>query len=176
MRLFLLVPLAALAGCGGEGEQKAKAPERAQAMNAGQWQSTFEVTNFRQTDAGRPRLNLPVGTRDDGAACIGEGDTRRPPMELFAGSGFENCRWGDNFYMRNGRLVSSGTCRRDGVGQVEVTISVDFTGTSFEGTSEMVTRLPTDGDVIAAARIEGRRTGACTPGAGDGGGNQSRPD
>ena len=173
MRLLVLVPLAALAACGGEGEQKAKAPPRPQAMQAGQWESTLEVTNFRRTDEGRPRLNMPNGTRATGAACLGEADTARPPMELFTGSGFENCSWGDNYYMRNGRLVSSGTCRRDGVGEVEVTVSADFTETSFEGTAEFVTRLPTDGDVFIGARVQGRRSGACTPAAADGNRSQT---
>jgi hypothetical protein len=170
MRLLMLVPLAALAACGGE-EPKAKAPPRAQALQAGQWQSTLEVTNFRRTDEGRPRLNMPNGTRASGNACIGGGADARPPVELFVGPDFERCSWAENYYMRNGRLVSSATCRRAGVGEVEVTISADFTETSYEGTAEFVTRLVTDGDVFIGARVEGRRTGEC--GAAAEGGNQS---
>lgn len=172
MRILVLVPLAALAACGGEGEQKAKAPARPQAMPAGQWESSLEVTNFRRTDEGRPRLNMPNGTRETGSACVPGGADARPPVELFVGPDFENCRWADNFYMRNGRLVSSGTCRRDGVGEVEVTISANFTETSYEGTAEFVTRLPTDGDVFIGAQVEGRRTGECTAAAEDG--NQAK--
>ena len=172
MRLLVLIPLAALAACGGEGEQKAKAPARPQTMPAGQWQSSLEVINFRRTDEGQPRLNMPVGTRASGSACVAGGANARPPVELFVGSDFENCRWGDNYYMRNGRLVSSGTCRRNGVGEVEVTISADITETGYEGTAEFVTRLVTDGDVYIGARIEGRRTGACTPDSE--GGNQAK--
>ena len=173
MRVWTIVPLAALAAsCGGESEPKAKAPEAAQAISAGQWQSSLEVTNFRRADQGRPRLNMPVGTRGEGSACVGAADVSRPPPQLFPGSDFENCRWGPDFYMRNGRLVSSMTCRRDGVGQVDVTVNVDFTADSYRGTVEMVTRLPTDGDIVLAARGEGRRTGACTA-AGEGG-NQTQ--
>jgi len=170
MRLFMLVPLAALAACGGE-EPKAKAPERPQALQAGQWEMSYEVSNFRRADQGQPKLNMPVGTRGTASACVAEAGGARPPMGLFAGSEFEECAWGENFYMRNGRLVSSGLCQRDGVGQVEVTISADFTGTTFNGTAEMLTRLPSDGDVVLASRIEGRRTGECS--GGDEGGNQS---
>lgn len=168
MRFTMLVPLAALAACGGESEPKAKAPERPQTLQAGQWEMSYEVSNFRRADEGRPRLNMPVGTRGTASACIAPGDTARPPMGLFAGSEFENCEWGQNYYMRNGRLVSSGLCRRDGVGQVEVTISADFTGTTFNGTAEMLTRLASDGDVVLATRIEGRRTGECAAGAAEG--------
>lgn len=163
MRLLMLVPLAALAACGGEAEQKAKAPARPAVMPAGQWESTLEVTNFRRTDQGEPKLNMPNGTRAAGAACVPGGADARPPLELFVGPEFENCRWAENFYQRNGRLVSSGTCRRDGVGEVEVTISADYTEDSFEGTAEMLTRLVSDGDVQLGARIEGRRTGQCAP-------------
>lgn len=170
MRILMLVPLAALAACGGE-EEKAKPAPKAQALQAGQWEMSSEVSNFRRADEGRPRLNMPVGTRGTASACIAEADGARPPMGLFAGSDFEDCAWGENFYMRNGRLVSSGVCRRDGVGQVEVTISADYTATSFTGTAEMLTRLTSDGDVVLAARIEGRRTGDCA--AGGEGGNQA---
>ncbi|HYJ29584.1 MAG TPA: DUF3617 family protein [Allosphingosinicella sp.] len=171
MRLSMLVPLAALAACGGEEQQKAKAPPPPQALQAGQWQMSYEVINFRRADEGRPRLDMPVGTRGSASACIADAETARPPMGLFAGSEFENCAWRENFYMRNGRLVSSGLCRRDGVGQVEVTISADFTGTTFNGTAEMLTRLVSDGDVVLATRIEGRRIGDCSAGAE--GGNQA---
>lgn len=172
--LVPLAALAALAGCGGEPEQKAKAPAAAQALQAGQWQSHFAVTNFRQADEGRPRLNLPQGTRVEAGSCVGPEDTTRPPPELFVGDGFRSCEWAPSFYMRGGRLVSGMTCQRPGVGEVEVTVNVDFTADSYQGTVEMLTRLPTDGDVVIAASAEGRRTGECTAEAEAGGNNQSQ--
>ncbi|HEX8194120.1 MAG TPA: DUF3617 family protein [Allosphingosinicella sp.] len=171
--LAMLAALAALAGCGGE--EKAKAPAAAaREMTAGQWQSTLAVTSFRQTDrAPTPLLNMPVGTRAEGAACIGEGETRRPPPQLFVGRDFENCVWGDNFYLGNGRLNAPMTCQRDGVGEVEVTVNVAFTGDSYQGTVDMLTRLTAEGDVLLSARAEGRRTGAqCAP-EGEAGNNQA---
>jgi hypothetical protein len=175
MRLLMLVSmaaLAALAACGGEAEKKPKAKAGPAVMPAGQWESSLEVTNFRRTDEGQPKLNMPNGTRATGAGCVPGGADARPPLDLFVGPEFENCRWAENFYQRNGRLVSSGTCRRDGVGEVEVTISADYTEDSFQGTAEMLTRLASDGDVQLGARIEGRRTGQCTPVAE--GGNQAK--
>ena len=170
-RLLAMASLAALAACGG-GEEKAKAPEAAREMTAGQWTSSLAVTNFRQTDeAPRPLLDMPVGTRSEGAACIGEGETRRPPPQLFVGPDFKNCEWGDNFYMGRGSLNGPMTCQRDGVGEVEVTVVVNFTGDSYEGRVDMLTRLAAEGDVILSARAEGRRSGAqCAPAA-DGAGN-----
>jgi hypothetical protein len=174
MRFLMLVPLAALAACGGESAPKAKAPERAQTLQAGQWESNFEVTNFRRTDEGSPRLNMPNGRRANASTCLAAADTARPPLALFVGSDFTGCRWADNFYMRNGRLVSSGTCQRPGVGEVEVTISADFTSTGYTGTAEFVTRLVTDGDVFIGARIEGRRSGECSAGAAAGAGGNAQ--
>ncbi|HEX8364305.1 MAG TPA: DUF3617 family protein [Allosphingosinicella sp.] len=164
--------VAALGGCGSEPEKKAKAPPAAQAFEAGQWQSSLEVFNFRRADEGRPRLNMPNGTRVEGAACIGPGDTTRPPPELFVGDDFTNCRWIDNFSMRNGRLVSGMTCRRAGVGEVEISVELDMTATSYQGTVQMLTRLVSDGDVTLSARAQGRRTGQCT--AEEGAGNSQK--
>jgi hypothetical protein len=172
-KMVAMAALAALAGCGG-GEEKAKAPAApAREMSAGQWQSTLQVANFRQTDqAPEPKLNMPVGTRAEGAACIGEGETRRPPPQLFVGADFENCTWGDNFYMGNGRLNAPMTCQREGVGEVEVNVNVTFTAESYEGRVDMVTRLAAEGDVILSATAAGRRTGAqCAPEADAAAGN-----
>jgi hypothetical protein len=161
---WTLIPLAALAAlpsCGSEPE-KAKAPPAAKAFEAGQWESSFEVFNFRQADEGRPRLNLPNGTRVAGGACVGPSETNRPPPTLFVGDDFTNCRWHDDFSMRSGRLISSMTCRRARVGDVQITLQVDITETSYQGTLQMLTRLPGDGDVVLAARAQGRRTGQCS--------------
>lgn len=173
MRALFLIPVAALAAC--EGEQKAKAPPAAAALQAGQWESSFEVGILRELDEGRPRLNLPAGTRVAASACVAPDSASRPPPELFVGDDFQSCRWGENFYMRNGRLNSAMTCRRRGIdGNVEVTVNVDFTATSFEGSVEFATRLVSDGDVHISATSRGRRTGECAP-SGEGAGNEARP-
>jgi hypothetical protein len=173
-KMVATVSLAALAACGG-GEEKSKAKaEPAREMSAGQWQSRLEVTAFEKTDdAPRAKLNLPVGTRIEGAACIGAEQTRRPPPELFVGPDFENCEWTSGFYMANGAINAAMICRRDGVGEVEVNVNVTFTGESFEGDVSMNTRLPEVGDARLTARAQGRLAGAqCAPQA-DGGNNQS---
>ena len=170
--LASIAALTALTACGG-GEEKAKAPaEAAREMMAGQWTSQMEVTNFRQTDqAPRPLLNMPVGTRGAGAACITPADTRRPPPQLFVGPEFENCEWGTNFYMGRGNLNAPMTCQRDGVGEVEITVVATFTGESYEGRVDMLTRLTAEGDVQLSARTQGRRTAPqCAP-EGDAAGN-----
>jgi len=170
-KLIGMISLAALAGCGGAAEEKAKAPAVATALEAGQWRSSLEVTQFRQADTGAPKLNMPVGTRAEAEACITAAEATRPPPQLFAGSDFDNCVWADDFYMRGGRLISGLTCNRRGVGEVLLTVNVNFTGQSYEGTTEMMTRLASDGDVVLTARAQGRRTGPHCTTAADGAGN-----
>lgn len=173
-KLAAMLSLAALAACGGGGEEnkaKEKAPA-ATALEAGQWQTRINVTAFRQADEGRPRLNMPVGTQAEGAGCVTAENGTRPPPELFVPADFEGCTWGSDFYMRGGRLVSSMSCRRDGVGgEVPVMVNVDFNGADFTGAIDVATRLVSDGDVVVRAELNGRRTApACTP-EGAGGNN-----
>jgi hypothetical protein len=172
MRLLIMIPLAALtASCGGE-EPKAKAPERPQAFQAGQWTSNSRVTTFRQMDTGRPRLNLPVGTEISGEACIGAAEVQRPPVELFVGEGWNDCRWGQNYRIRNGRFTAGATCTRPGLPEpVNISVMATFTDTSYEGTVEFNTQLVSDGDVRVVLQARGERTGDCP--AGGAGGNQS---
>jgi hypothetical protein len=76
--------------------------------------------------------------------------------------------------MGNGSLNAPMTCRRDGVGEVEITVVANFTADSYEGRVDMLTRLAAEGDVILSARTSGRRTGAqCAPEGEAGGNNQS---
>jgi hypothetical protein len=179
LALVWLGALPALAGCGEGGEQNKTKAEPVNALAAGQYRASYEVTNFRAADAGTPKINMPVGTRVEAGGCLAAGDAARPSPALFVGEGFERCEWNQDFYMRNGRLTSGITCQRPGVGPVHMTLNGDFTARSFEGTLQMSTRLPTDGDVVIAARIEGEQTSPqCTAGsdaeAGGGGDNQSQ--
>ncbi|MDP8912018.1 MAG: DUF3617 domain-containing protein [Pseudomonadota bacterium] len=165
MRGLILLPLIALAACGGEGEQKAKAPERAEAIRPGQWESTIEITNLRKLDQGEPRLNLARGTRLSGSACVGPAEVAEPPPELFAGDDFD-CEY-TRTYMRRGRINIQMTCRHPSVrGEVYAMIDGRFTAETMEGALRYSTMLPTDGDVEIAANVTSRRTGDCTPAAG----------
>ena len=60
MRYLGFVALAALAGCGGGGENetKAAAPDT---LRAGQYEVTAESTQFRQADQGEAAFNMAVG-------------------------------------------------------------------------------------------------------------------
>ncbi|HEX8525504.1 DUF3617 domain-containing protein [Allosphingosinicella sp.] len=171
MRLLILVPLAALASCGAE--EKAKAPPKPDAIEAGQWETNLEVTMLRPLDRGTPKLNLPTGTRLTGSTCVAPADTSRPPATLFAVSPFE-CEY-TNFYMKRGRLNFQMTCRHPMVdGEVATMLDGSFTAGEISGVINFSTALVSDGDVIVATRLTGRRIGACTPAAGTGA-NESSP-
>ena len=169
-RLLIFVPVLALAAsCG---EEKAKAPERPQALQAGQWSTELRVTAFRQLDQGRASIDMPAGTQVTAAACIGPAETRSPPPALFVGEGWNGCRWNEA-RLRNGRLSLIGTCRRPGLAEpVNVTAVGEFTATGFQGTVEYNTQLVRDGDVRVVLESRGQRTGECTAPAE--GGNQTK--
>lgn len=159
-----MLPLLFAAACGGGGESTIETNEAATAapstIEAGLWELTSEVTGFRQTDQGRPRINTPVGTRAASNACVGA-DTR-PPTAFFAGEGYL-CDYGA-YYVRDGRVNLTLSCAREGLsGMIPISIEgrVDEDGVEF--TRTIRTMLATDGDVEIAARVTGRRTGDCTP-------------
>ena len=171
MRWIVCFSLFAVAACGGggsgAGENKA-GTARADAIAAGQWELTSEVTAFHTVDQGsNPQLNMPVGTRATDTVCVGAG---QPPAKLFSGGGFD-CRY-DSFYGRRGRMNATMLCTREGLnGNIPVTADGQFGADSLEYTREIRTSLAGAGDVQITARVTGRRTGECTPGAE--GGNQS---
>ena len=168
MRYLGFVPLAALAACGGGAgnETKAAAPNT---LRAGQYEVTAEATQFRQADQGTAALNMAIGTREVRSICIGD----TAPPELFAAEGL-TCRTGTSDYIRAGTISSTYRCTVEGhPGEAGLTVSGSFTEDSFEVTRNLRTALAGDGDIIADARVTGRRTGDCTPAAA--GGNEAAP-
>jgi hypothetical protein len=159
-----------VAGCGG-GETPANNAAAAAAppttLPAGQWELASEVTAFTKTGTGAPRINTPVGTRATVSVCVGSG--AQAPTELFTEAGYD-CTIG-NYYARNGRLNVSLLCRRDGLeGSIPMVVDGSFTADSLDYTRNARTVLVTDGNVTIDSHVTGRRTGACTPEAADGGG------
>lgn len=160
MRYLGFVPLAALAACGGgaANETKAAAPDT---LRAGLYEVTAEATQFRQSDQGEAALNMATGWREVRAVCIGD----TSPADLFAADGLD-CRSGSSDYMRGGTISSTYRCTLDGrEGEAALTVSGTFTEDGFEVTRNLRTAFSGQGDVVADARLTGRRTGDCTPGA-----------
>ena len=168
MRYLGFVALAGLAACGGAGDNETKAAA-AETLRAGQYEVTAEVTQFRQADAGEAAINMAVGTREVRSVCIGD----TAPPELFAAEG-QTCRRGSSDYMRSGTISSTYSCTIEGrQGEIAATISGTFTDDGFEVTRNLRSAFVGQGDVVADARLTGRRTGDCTPGAE--GGNMAAP-
>jgi hypothetical protein len=174
MRGLILVPLCLLAACsGGGGENKAE--QAADALQAGQWEVSSEVSDFRSTDKSAPALKAAVGEKSAALACIEAGKEKEPPAALFAGAGYE-CEYKDR-YVSGGRLNLSLECGRHGLqGKVGISVQGSFTGDSFEGTTTATSFLPGEGDFVMNSKIGGRRTGAtCAARAAEGGANAAQP-
>ncbi|HYI41639.1 MAG TPA: DUF3617 family protein [Allosphingosinicella sp.] len=157
MRALIVIPLCLAAACSSGGEEK-KAAEAADAMQAGQWEISTEVSDFRSTDKATPALKASAGDKAAAPACIEAGEEDKPPAEMFAGVGYE-CDYKDR-YISGGRINLSLECEREALeGKVMVSVQGTYKGESFEGTATATSFLPGDGDFSMNSKIVGRRTG-----------------
>lgn len=157
MRGLIVIPLFLAAACSGGGEEK-KAEQAADAMQAGQWEISSEVTAFRSADKATPALKAAAGDKGTAPACIESGKEDKPPAEMFAGVGYE-CEYKDR-YISGNRINLSLECEREALeGKVMVSVQGTYTGDSLEGTSTATSFLPGDGDFVMNSKIAGRRTG-----------------
>lgn len=162
MRIVYLIPVLALAACGGGAENKTKATGAA-AIAPGQYQVTAEVTAFRAADEGTPKFDTPVGTRTTRSVCVPEGGA--VPSDLFADEGF-SCSQDNSSYLRNGSINSTILCTRDGMqGDLGYTVTGTFDEAGFQAERQFRSLLVGDGDVVTTATLRGQRTGACTTAA-----------
>jgi hypothetical protein len=161
MRYWTLLPLCLAACSGGDdaGKEKAQGPA-ADTVEAGQWETSAEVTSFRSKDPATPAVKAAVGDKATGSACVAKGEEAKPDPALFAGDGYQ-CTYKSS-YIRKGRLNASLRCKRDGItGDILMTVLGTYTGTTFEGTVDTITYLPAenDGDFEMSRKIGGRKTG-----------------
>ena len=161
MRYKMLIPILLVGACSGDAEQPKAAAPKASAMQAGQWETTTEVTRLTQKDQGTPKIDTPAGTKSTDRVCIGESEVKKPPPALFAGSA-SDCAY-DNFYMSGGTLNVTMRCTRPGLsGEILVSAYGDYSADTFAATIETNTHLSTDGDVAIVAKMTGRHVGPCT--------------
>lgn len=158
MRNLTILSACLLAACGGAAEEKKVEETQAATMEAGQWESSFEVTSIRSTDKTTPALKAAAGDKETGGSCIPAGSEATPPGELFAGPGY-TCQT-QNSYIRNGRINASLKCSRPGIkGDIMQTVQGNYTGTTFEGTVDTITYLPGQGDFEMSRKMTGRKSG-----------------
>ncbi|MET1111550.1 MAG: DUF3617 family protein [Allosphingosinicella sp.] len=167
MRGLIVVPLCLAAACSGGGQENKAAEAVADAMQAGQWEISSEVTEFRSADKATPALKAAVGDKSAAPACIEAGKEDKPPAEMFAGLGYE-CDYRDR-YISGNRINLSLECEREALeGKVMVSVQGTYTGESFEGTATANSFLPGDGDFVMNSKISGRRTGPACAAPADG--------
>lgn len=153
------IPLVALAACGGAAEEN-KAKGKAETLQPGQYEVTAEVTNFRAADKGTPKINTKQGDSTTRSVCLADATT--PTPDVFADEGF-TCRHAGTTYARGGTLNMTLQCAVEGQrGEAGYNINGRFTADSFEAQRTLETLFSTDGDVVIATNIRGRRTGDCS--------------
>ena len=97
-----------LAACGGEEQAPAK-EEAADALKAGLYEVTSEVTALASTDKTTPFTKLKVGDKTVVKACVSADG--KPAPELFAEAEGDKCEM-KNSYIRYGRLSAQMSKRR----------------------------------------------------------------
>jgi len=158
--LWVAVPAVALAACGGGGEEGNKTKARAQNLAPGQYEVTAEVTNFRKADEGTPKIEAEVGSRTTRSVCVTDG--AQLPPELFIEEGY-SCQAAGDAFARGGSINITYRCTRpDLSGAIGTNVSGTFEAESFEAQRTLSTQLSTDGDVVIASNLTGRRTGDCS--------------
>jgi Protein of unknown function (DUF3617) len=170
MRALALIPFLFVAGCG-EAPTENKAAPAAAAFAPGQWELASEVTSFRKTGAGNAGADTPVGTRTTQSLCVGAGHELQ--TAFFAGDGYR-CSYG-TYYVRNGRVNLTMGCSREGLdGTITMAAEGTFQANSVEFRRNSNTSLTAGGAVAAETRVTGRRSGDCTPDAGQGEGHNKQ--
>lgn len=167
MRGLIIIPLCLAAACSGGGQENKASEAVADAMQAGQWEISSEVTDFRSADKATPALKAAAGDKSAAPACIEAGKEDKPPPEMFAGLGYE-CDYRDR-YISGNRINLSLECEREALeGKVMVSVQGTYAGESFEGTATATSFLPGDGDFVMNSKISGRRTGPACAAPADG--------
>ena len=157
MRVLILLPLCFVAACSGSESEPKKEKAAAATLDAGQWETTFEVTSHRSTDGQTPAVKAKAGDKETAMSCIATAD--KPDPEIFAGAGYD-CDY-TNSHIRSGRIVAQLKCKRTGVqGDIMMTVDGDYDANGFTGTVGTTTFLPGSGDFAMNRKMTGKKTGA----------------
>ena len=151
-----------LAACGGDKPAPAQ-EEAADALKAGLYEVTSEVTALSSTDNTTPFTKLKVGDKTTVKACVSADG--KPAPELFAEAEGDKCEI-KNSYIRHGRLSAQMSCAREGKrGEVMPAMMGSFKADSFEGEITSLSYFVEDGDYRMSRKVGAKRVGDC-PAAG----------
>lgn len=161
MRTFIWAGIAAglLAGCGDKGAEDAAAkPERANALQPGEYEVTAKVDAIRSTDDSTPvtasaAADPPKVTR----TCVPADGTLDPATFAEAD---EDCTASDA-YMRGGRMSLQFKCNRPGKGLLTQMVDGNYTADSFTGKAMTATYFSGSGDYELTRTVSGKRIGEC---------------
>ena len=146
-----------LAACGGE--KPAPKEEAADALKAGLYEVTSEVTALASTDKTTPFTKLKQGDKTTIKACVSADG--KPAPELFAEAEGDKCEI-KNSYIRYGRLSAQMSCKRDGKrGEVMPAMMGSFKADSFEGEITSLSYFIEDGDYRMTRKVTAKRVGDC---------------
>jgi hypothetical protein len=167
MRKLALASLAVLAACsegGGDPAEKKESAQAALKMQPGQWETTVEVTEMAMADKSMPKMK--GGQKTTVSSCVTAEQVEQPGAAVF-GATKGDCKY-DNFYMRNGRLNASMSCKQAGVpGTMNSTVDGTYSADSFE--TNVTTNTYTGGaDFKMSAKVTGKRVSATCTAEGDG--------
>ena len=147
-----------LAACGGEKPAPAQ-EETADALKAGLYEVTSEVTALSSTDNTTPFTKLKVGDKTTVKACVSADG--KPAPELFAEAEGDKCEI-KNSYIRHGRLSAQMSCAREGKrGEVMPAMMGSFKADSFEGEITSLSYFVEDGDYRMSRKVSAKRVGDC---------------
>lgn len=160
--LILTASVALLAACDSE---PAKPPAKQVAgppvsFPAGQWEVTALTQKVQAKDRFAPQTRETVGKSTTRKLCSPAGPA--PAFALFADQGAD-CTSVDD-YARRGRLNMTFSCKRPGLGQVNISLDGDYTADSFVAGVIAASSFAGQGDYTLTQKVTGKRIGECPAG------------
>jgi len=132
-------------------------------IRAGQWENTFEFTEFDIPGVSDNMKDIIAGQMDKSfttTSCITQDEADQPDAEFFGGETNENCDY-EEFDRTGNTLTLRMTCTTDNGGTAKVAMDGDFDGDSFEMSMASTISGTQAGDVTMNGKITGRRIGDC---------------
>jgi hypothetical protein len=158
VRSIIVVGVAAamLAGCSGEAEKPAE--ERAQTLQAGEYEVAVKVDDLRSMDEGTPVIEAKAGDTQTQRVCIAADGKIDPALFTQA---TDSCK-SQTDYVKRGRINIQYQCTRPGKGPLSEVVEGRFTKDGFEARSTSATYFTGNGDYELARSYAGRRVGECS--------------
>jgi hypothetical protein len=170
--ISLLLPLAALAACGGpqpadplDPEDRAQANEivaevsNADMLMAGQWETKSLIRSIAASGLPAESKEEIKGTEAAIVQCLPEEDRARPTPRFFTGSDEGECSYG-SFSMKDGKIDAAMACTGT-PGSLNFALSGTYTQTSYDIDARATRSGGAGAAVNGSAKLSGTWLGAC---------------